>query len=131
MGAATPITNITLPSEKDLLRAICAVATYTSAGATTEVTVTLDNCYPQIDTNLQCPILGILAIADETAVAVDDIQIFLPTGLVPPVALDPPDGAGEWQFLPAAPRQFIIYNTPDKNGKLIVCYIPKGTGQIR
>ena len=55
--AVAPLTNIYTPAMEDLKKMIGAVALYTSAGATTEVTVTLDNSYPPINRSSICKIL--------------------------------------------------------------------------
>lgn len=123
MAVAELGTAIRMPSSKQLSKAITIGITYTSGGAATEVTITLDSDYPPIDLSIQSPILGIFLIADETAVAVDDIQIFLPTGQV--ARASTPDTAGTFQISGA--REIVLENTPDKNGIGWMTYIPKGS----
>jgi hypothetical protein len=122
--AVAPIATILTPRKHDLGNAIMAVATYTSAGATTAVTVTLANSYPPINRRIPMPILGIFCIANETAWAAGDNQNFEPSGQCDGV----PDSAGEFQI--TGDRTFVIYNTPDKNGTLVVFYCYKGSGNV-
>lgn len=113
------------PSAKDLARAITVGGIYTSAGATTVVTITLDSDYPPIDLNIQSPVLFLLCMSDETILAVADNAYHLPKDQMARTVA--PDSANEFQI--TGERTIIFYNTPDKNGKFILSYIPrKATG---
>ncbi len=123
--AVSPITTIYTPPESCWKRIVTAFGTYTSAGATTAITITIDNAYPPIDRGIQSPVLGILMIADESSVAVGDIQVFDITGQVDRSSA--PDSAGEFQI--TGDRTVKVYNTPDKDGKYIITYVAKGSGE--
>lgn len=116
-------TSVRMPSEKQLAKAITVGITYTSGGATTAVTITLDSDYPPIDRTIQSPILGIFLIADETAVAVDDIQMSIPSNQV--ARGSAADSGNEFAITGA--RTISVYNTPDKNGIGWMTYIPQGS----
>jgi hypothetical protein len=117
-------TSVRAPSAKDVSRAITIGGTYTSGGATTVVTITIDPDYPAIDRSIQSPVLLLLCISDETALAVGDNAIHLPKDQMEVGVA--PDSANE--FLITGDRTIDFYNTPDKDGKFILSYIPKATG---
>jgi len=119
-------TAVRMPRKEDTNKAITAFFTLTSTGGTKADTITLDNDYPPIDLTIQSPILGIFMIADETGVAIDDPEIFLPTGQVD--RGDAADSAGEFAITGA--RTISVYHEGDQNGKGMVTYVPKGSSQL-
>ena len=112
------------PSAKDFKKAIVAMGTYTSLGATTAVTITLDPDYPEIDLGIQSPVLVLLCMPDETALLHAELMIHLPKDQMARAVA--PDSALEFQITGA--RTIAFYNTPDKDGNFILSYIPRGTG---
>jgi len=97
-------------------------ADYTSAGATTVCTATLPTYAPNIDIRIGHPVLSMMSYGNEAGAAVGDKEIWLPENEV--LRGTSGDSVGEWQI--SATNTIEIYNTPDKDGFLIITYIAMG-----
>lgn len=105
-------------------KAIVAVGSVSSGGGTSEVTVTLDNKYPAIHRGIQSPILSIIAIQTGATLAANGVESCEITGQVDPGST--PDSTGEYRI--TGDREIKFYQTAAEDQDVLVCYIPKGTG---
>lgn len=107
------------PSADAYERAVVATCDYDN----TDPTLTIDDDLPEIDRDIQSPVLGILVLGKALPAAK---ALYLPSGQMARAV--PPDTAGEFQITGA--RDILVNVDVAELGFAIISYISKGTGHI-
>lgn len=125
MAAATPLTDIRFPSEKDMRRMVAATTNIASAGGASTATITIPNEYPAIDRSIPHPVLAILLFQNGATLAAEGVENF-------EISMQCDGGTlGADEFKITGDRTIDVYQTADEAQDVIIFYIARGTGAKR